>query len=52
MDALVFEVPVEKAGELRLSLPLANVGGTGRVTLRIPTKAIVKAGQPPDQTEE
>ena len=39
-DILIFDVPIAKAKTLILSLPLKNVGGGGKVELRIPAERI------------
>lgn len=41
-DLLVFELPIEAARELRLTLPGAAVGGEGELKLKIPTASIAK----------
>lgn len=39
-DLLVFEVPVEKASFLKLELPAAVFGGTGKLRIKIPMKMV------------
>jgi hypothetical protein len=39
-DVLVFEVPVEKASELKLELPAKNFGGDGFLRIKIPASVI------------
>lgn len=41
-DTLIFEVPVEKATELKLELPAANFHGKGYIRIKIPTSIITK----------
>lgn len=39
-DILIFEVPIEKAKEIRLELPAKNIGGEGFFRIAIPTSFI------------
>jgi hypothetical protein len=39
-DVLVFEVPVEKASELKLELPAKNFGGDGYLRIKIPASVV------------
>ncbi len=40
IDVLVFELPVERAGTLKLELPASNIGGTGMLRLSVPVAMI------------